>query len=600
MTKYSALHARPSAVRLLIPILCLLCLPVRAAERPSIRVPAPVPEPMEEPPPAGEEAPVGDDVRAFRLAREGRALLKEKQIAAGVARLRQALALGLSAGVPAEDEAGLREALAMGLLKLKRPAETGEAIAEYRAAAALQQKDAQLRIGLAGALLRADDYDGAIAAARQALALGARGEDADDARDLLRDALDQRLHDRLQIDAAVAYGFDSNVLQGFQRETIAGRSTVAPRGQVRFLRTLAPIVSQWGLPLNLSLELGGRIAGTRRLALWGGYRFFQTVMTYAQQGQDPSGNDLPDRDTYHLQEHTFGLRLQGTPLAWWTVKLRAEGFVNFTGLQQFSPYLGGVTGTLDNTFIESARLRTRVLYSHQFRTPLTKNVECIVTDLRQADCLTFNSFGVNAYGDQNAYLAGNRDQARVHEELRTRFVRAQLGYQFTSDLTADLEAVVPIDRMDPAHQGAVIAGNCSYADLLGMEKGKAKQALADLVADCAVYHAPLAYQGHQVYLTLRALLPHGVDVFATARYEHLAYAGTYRLSGLRDRVDRITPTQRVDHRISLDAAVSKELPRGFLVELGYGLIDNLSNIDNIVDNRSYFKHTVLLSAFYSF
>ena len=49
-----------------------------------------------------------------------------------------------------------------------------------------------------------------------------------------------------------------------------------------------------------------------------------------------------------------------------------------------------------------------------------------------------------------------------------------------------------------------------------------------------------------------------------------------------------------------DLLLSRSLPLGFGVDLGYAFTYNQSTIENFVDNRNYTKHLVTLAGTYSF
>ncbi len=580
-----------------------------------------------EPPPAGYSledlglTPPGSKARdddddnpesvCFVLAKEGRALLKQKRIPEGLAKLREAVALGERIKLKDEDLAALLDAY--GLAQHKGDDDPG-AVISLRRAADLAKKDATLKLDLAQALFRVQAYDEARRAAEQALSLGLTGEDADDARDTLKEAKRESLHQKIQSDASASFGYDTNIQQSAQTQTIANKSTrSAGRSQVlkrsalgksnlnmglqnfeatyqKYIRDNyalpSPQTSQWGLPLNLGLDLSGRPLGDGKLGLWIGYRFSQLIITDAET--DTTGV-LPDKDTYDFQEHTLMLWLAAKPTPWLDLKVRAEGFANFSGLVGFAPFQYGFNGILDATFIESKMWRTRLYYSHNFR--------------RSFDQGTPGATDPAAQGD--AYLNGNRDQIKLTQELRKKWVRPQLGYQFTNDSTGVLFTSLPfgIGALMPP-PGVSIDTGCPASGV--------RNCIGTLT-----YYAPLSYQGHQVFAAARLTLPHGIDAFAAFRYEYQAYQGAYSAtySGVKAPVP--TPTnpafmlpgltlfaidseQRKDHRLTTELWVSKDLPLGFSAEIAYTLLYNISNINNVIDNRSFSKNTVAASVAYAY
>lgn len=595
------------AARLLGALLCCLALAARADEGPD-RAGAPRTEAAAVADGAGAQggpapsatAPEAPDpaVALLKRAQEGSALVRKGQVEPGLARLRDAVREGEAAGLPASDQADLHYALGLALLRAGRPEEGAAAL---RRAAALSPSDGEIQLDLATALRRAEDPDGSEAAAREALRLGLRGEDRQAAEEALREARSQRLHQRLTIDASVSLGFDSNVLQGV-RETIGDRFTGGARSLTKSARRAAiraaiadDIINQYNiptaprqeqdLPLSLYLDVAGRVAGGPRASLWLEYHFAQTFMTLPlpataedQQAAKDSGvpyDPYEAHDVYTLQEHRATLRLRARPRPWLQLGARAEGFANFSGLRQFTPFQGGLTGAIEGTARESAMLQTRLSLTHQYRAAFDRSVTP-VGDL-SAICQ-------QSVTDSDTIFDGNKTDLALSQELRLRWLRARLGYQFHSDRSGVLEIDQPYYYQP---MPTVLMPNPQ-----------------EIVVGCYNYRAPLSYYGQEVLASGRLLLPKGLEVLLQGRYEYRAYDGLYGASfhRLRPTVGdvRLGYLPRRDHRVVADVTLHAELPRGLALELAYSYTKNLSSIANGIDNRSYDKHVASLWALYSF
>jgi tetratricopeptide (TPR) repeat protein len=467
------------------------------------------PPPAATPPPADgaeTEPPPSSPIEIIqKQAKEARALIKEKRFAEGLAKLRDAVAQADAAALSTADKAELLDDYAWAL---RKAGQDSEALAQQNLAVQLQPADPFLLINRGWMHFRLEHYDQAIADAQQALRLHPSADEAEDARDLLKEARTERLQERLEFVGGVAISFDSNILQNQQYQTIANQSTVSARktqtrpgrtGSSQSLgqqlvqaiddfanpnrpdlyvnhvlddyRTAAPSLTQWGLPLNVNLDLIGRLGGSPRAGLWLGYRFEQTFMLAAET--DPTGM-LPAADGYNFQQHIVTLRVSGQPRPWLDFNIRAEGFVNFSGLEQFTPFQGGINGVLDLVFIESKQWRTRFTVSNRYRKSFDQ--------------------------EDDGYLDGNRDMITLSQELRRTLFRLKLGYQFTYDNT-----------------GVLTASSAVYFPL-GMTAPQ---------VGTYNYNAPLSYQGHQVFLTGRLNLPHHLFIRPGLHYEYDLYADQY-------------------------------------------------------------------------
>jgi tetratricopeptide (TPR) repeat protein len=531
--------------------------------------------------------------------KEARALLKAKKIPEALILLKAAVERADEVALEDLDKADLLDVYGFALHKNGQDVESAR---QLRKAAALAPKDGAIHMDLADALYRLDKYDETIAAAERALELGLEPDDAKDARSLLKDARLDRLHERLEFLGSVAFAFDSNILENTQYQTIAGKFTagslksqiiadhlpVTRRSTVAalvddFTQTIpyqnnirtdyltpSPSPSQWGLPLNIFLDLFGRVAGSKQVGFWLGYRFEQTFMTYAET--DTTGL-LPATDTYNFQQHTVTLRLSGT-VRWFEYIIRAEGFVNFSGLVQFSPFQIGMNAIVDLTFLEPYKLRTRLILTNNYR-----------TSFDEAD---------------DGYLDGNKDVAQLSEELRLKPIRIKLGYQITYDNTGVLTAQSPVSfpiGTNPPEVG-------SYT-----------------------YYAPLTYLGNQVFALGRINLGNiffpksQYDFFIKlgVHYEYQVYADVYyaTYSGISAQLcNQMTPPRcvqtlalpsfnlpgvaRKDNQITAELSLNLALPHDFTIALSYVFLDNLSNVANAIDNRTYTKNTVETKVSYTF
>ena len=595
---------------------------------------------------AGAQEPAPD---AWALARKGRERLRQRAFSESAALLQRALAQAPGEGITGDDLGVLYYLHALALARADRDA---EALASLRRAVVLSPQDALTHLELAQIHLRGDHPEDARRAAERALALGLPdAADQADARSVVDKARRQILHDRFVLDASVSIGFDSNVLQGASRETIAGRNTGAstratrPRTRLQERREQLGLIdslfsnyqetirdalypatgslAEADLPISLLLDAGGRVVGTRRFELWLGARFSQVFMT--SPGRTPAlgegGTPLltadgsavydADHDAYSTQEHTLYARAQWTPVPWLLLRPRIEGFANFTGLRSFTPFQGGFLAALDTLFLESTRFRTRLVYQHQLRRSFDR--------------------------DDDSYLDADRDEVRLTQEVRLRGARArlrgQLGYRFRSEQT-----------------GVLSAGDLPYRTTLVYQVknigGSGNGLRVPLASDLGtyVYRAPLSYLANEISTRWRVTLPHRIELGAGLAYEYRAYAGTYQTryvgAEIRDGAAFIPPgvgfdparmtaalctpaeitardttactgvlpasrfavasEKRRDHLIFVDLSIAKELPRGFNLELTYAFLRNFSSIATQIDNRSYTKHTVTLTALYSF
>ncbi len=567
----------------------------------------PAPSPDQEPEPS---APLD----SFQLVKEGRALLKERKNEAGVAKLKDAVALGEAERRPGDEQALLHYLYSLALRKIDGEK---EALAQIRRAVVLAPSEADYRLDLAQQLFERDEFEDAKREAEKALQLGlSDSDDQKDAQKLIKNAKSELLHQRFSFDASVSIGYDSNVLQGKRAETIglkntaSSSATTAQRPRARLATLIqenAPEItkkiatnysdvvrnsylqpkqpeSEWDLPVTLSLDIGGRLAAGKTVELWAGYRVSQTMMMSIAY----------DHDAYATQDHYVTLRVNWHPRSWIYIRPRIDGFINFSGLQSFEPFQGGVQGALDLIFIESARWRTRISYQHQYRASIDRN---------------------------DAYLDGNRDDARITQELRLRGsaveARGQLSYRFRSDRTGTLTSPIPF--LPPLIY--IPIGSDPKLEQIGAYS----------------YTAPLSYSGHEISTRWRLLLPAKVEIVLGLGLEHRSYSDLYTASYSHDpyrsttrqsapaviasecKIDKnctlgqaesvtlslpgatqLPGEQRIDNLISADIGITKNLPLGFSLDLSYSLLRNFSSIANGLDTRSYIKHTVVLTTSYSF
>ncbi|MSP62615.1 MAG: tetratricopeptide repeat protein [Myxococcales bacterium] len=519
----------------------------------------PAPPPAPPAPPVADAAAPAPDAAApedavWRLAKEGRKTFQDGKEEEGLTGIRAAIGLAEQLKLPPDDLATLRSLLGNLLL---RADQIDAALVELRAVVVLAPKDAGGFADLGRALSDADDFSAAAATFQRALDLGLSGEDGAEVRGALAKARDQRLHELLDFEFSLSFGFDSNVLQGNTVETIGGVNQRRPTGKSRTAHewtgaTNAAELSEPGFPISVGLGIEGRPAGGKRAELWLGYGFAQSI--YPNAGQD----------SYNFQEHRVPIRLDLFLARWLNLTLRVEGTLNFTGLADFLPYQGGVTGGLDTTAIESKLLRTRLTYSHVYAANIDRSQ---------------SNFDVNS------------DTVKLTQELRIAWFRARLGYQFASYRSGD-----------------IVTDVCRTATITILGQTRT----ADLVA--GTYQAPTSYQGHNGSLALRFSIPWELTLSASGGAEYRIYNGTNDSNVPTNFIDLKKPcgepitgtttvktaVARRDTRISAGLALHKDLPRGVGLELAYGLLYNLSNIENTLDNRNFHKHGVLLAADYSF
>ncbi|MDW8280208.1 MAG: tetratricopeptide repeat protein [Myxococcales bacterium] len=508
-------------------------------------------------------------------AREGQRLLQQGKTEQGLHLLAQAEVRAAQANIDAADRAELSYAYGRALLQAGR---TEEAIAVLRRACALSPQDGQMRLDLAVALQRAGDAAAALQTVRQARALALSPQEQHLAAQTAAAARKQMVQDRLTIDASVGLAFDSNVLQG-NRETIAGRFTGGTRSGpadsqmrptlrgvlqdiVTQYRTPVPPRSEPDLPLTLSLDVSGRAVGNRRVSLWAEYHFVQILMTL------PRALTESDHDIYNFQEHRAGLRLRSEPLRRLRLAARAQGVANFSGLQRFAPFQGGLLGGLDVMVQETAWLRSRLSLSHEYRASFDRSVWTYVNECGQQ------------MSETDTIFDGHRTTLALSHELRRSWFRGRLGYQFRSDRSGVLEIDLPYRIQNPINPRE------------------------ELVLGCYHYQAPLSYDGHEGHLGAQAELPWQLEASARVLYEYRAFHGEYgalfrpRRDGLPAQTLGYAP--RRDHRVSLEVSVARALPVGFSLELTYSLVKNLSSVANGIDNRSYDKHVVALWGAWAF
>lgn len=534
------------------------------------------------------------DETAWDLALEGRKLLKEKDGPGAVAKIKAALVLSDKEALAADDQALMQYLLSLAAM---RSGDEELALTAISAAVRLCPKEADYQLELASQLVAAERNSEAKQHAEEALRLGLSSEDdRKDAQRIVKQAKSAMLHERLSLDFSASVGFDSNVIQGGQAETIGGVPTGTRKnsesaqtfqtrlrernrelisGLYRDYRSAIlsnynepiPSTAEFDVPITLSMDLGGRLLGTAKTELWTGYRFTQIMMT----------SPVLDHEAYSLQEHVVPLRLQWQAARWLWLRPRLEGFANFTGLSSFAPFQGGITAVFDMLFIESSRFRTRVLATYQLRRSFDR-----------------------AYD----YLDGNRIDGKVSQELRINpggrvSVRGQLSYRFRADLSGFLDQSVELQVLSP-NGSTITVGNYDY-------------------------RSPLSYFGHEVGTRWRLMLPASVDMSlggsadfrgyredTTASYSAnqltvpcvtaIGCSGSGTVTIPRDGSTTIAlpSVRRRDVLASIDFGISKTLPAGFSLDLTYTFLRNASNIANGIDNRNYTKHSVLLTTYYSF
>lgn len=546
---------------------------------------------------------------ANALFNEARALYQARKYEEAAKRLKEAAQKAREAQLSPEEQS-LRFYL-LGLI-LSRLFRDQEAIAAFRQALALNSRDAECRLELAQALLRTNEYAAARREGELALAAGLDDqEDQKDARVLIQEAKTEYLRERLSFYGSASFGGDTNVLQGNRQETIAGRpigssqryttmrgTETSPRRELALALSnpatytqlitdqyVQPVAekAEWDLPITLQIDLNGRLVGGRAVELWMGYRFYQYILSSVRF----------DHDIYNIQEHTLPLSLTWNPAKWLSFRPRFEGFVNFTGLKSFTPYQGGFLAVLESTFAESRFFYTRLLYQHQLRRSFDR------TD--------------------DAFLDADRDDLRITQELRWNSnwlrLRGQLSYRFRSERAAgavEIDVPVPV----PSDSFTVFIPN----NQRGFDKSPYNE--------IGYYHyvAPLSYNGHEIATRWRFYVPWGLVLGTGIGIENRSYIGSYKANYkgssaklcLPSADPRICPSgsggvnvdalevsnlpaeTRHDNLVNFDLSVLKNLPLGFSLELAYLLMKNFSSIANGLDNRNYIKHTVTLTAGYSF
>ena len=558
-------------------IIGLLLLPLRAGAQ------DPPTDPATEPAPAPAETIA--DVQARLLSQIKQHMQRLRK--AGSDAEREQVIMALAATVSAGDKAGI-DAGALAVLHnlygfaLGR-VDKGEAgLRELRRAVELDPADAEFRSDLADALLDEEEYDAAIAAAAQGLTLSPSAKVRDALVTTLAKARRERLKERLSVSASVEIGYDSNIQQGTsvgdtEVQTIAGRSTgsaartvAASRPRPRQISassfgsgfasaitgiytTPTPMTSQDGVPISLDLSVEGRLAAGKRVGLWLGYSFTQLFQT------------LPDQDAYDFQQHDVTLRLDAKPWERLSLELGATGFASFSGLQAFAPFQGGIAGKLKLTIKESKRFRTFIRYTHRYAA---------------------------SFAAEDAALNSDSDELQLIQELRTKPIRLQLSYTLRDSRSGVLET--PVDY---------------EATFTSPRTG---QAMTVAVGQY-LYTTPLGYLGNKVGTKLHVDLPAQLQLDFNAGYEYRLYDGltaatftpaapqlTLPQGTIVTSPVTLPAVQRADHVVSLSLAIERSLPHGFSLALAYAFLDNLSSVANSLDNRSYIKHTVSLTAGYEF
>ena len=462
-------------------------------------------------------------------------------------------------------------------LALGRADKSTEALAALRQARDLAPRDPEVRSDLAAALHEAELYEEARREAEAGLALAPSEELRKTLTETRSRARAGWLGGRLSVEASVAIAYDSNVLQGGSVETIAGRptrsasrtATMAARPMRRSVDATqvsssyesaikniysmpTPPTTAAGVPIDIGVGVDGRLWGRKGYGLWLGYNFAQTVQL------------LPDQDAYNFQQHDATLRATLQPIDALRLGLSVAGFANFSGLQYFAPFQGGVAGKLTATILTGSHLRTWVLYQHKTRV---------------------------SFASEDSVLNADSDELRVSEELRVRpgfGLRARLGYRLSSVRSGVLSTSVPYEVVLNPRQGTT-------RDLGTFE-----------------YLAPLGYMGHQASAMVRGALPAGLVVVVDGSYEYRLYDGQYSATFTPTDPQLMLPqgtiatmavtlpaVRRLDSLVSVGVSVDKELPRGFSLALAYAYTANFSNIANSLDNRGYSKHLVTLTASYA-
>jgi tetratricopeptide (TPR) repeat protein len=542
---------------------------------------------------------------ALQLAQKGRQLAEAGDSGAALATLKEAVEKGEQEKLAQKDQATLHYKYA---LLLKQADKDDQALAQLQRAVELDPRDARPRVVAAALYLDDDKPEKARQEAETALRLGITDpDDLKSAQKTLASAKRDLLQERLSVEALVSWAYDSNVLQGGPIVQIANKSTSKQResqelaqfvhnkiasqatlksGLTSFLtniyQTAPPATAEWDLPLNIDVSIDGRLVARSGVELWLGYRFQQTLML-SLAGYD--------HDDYNLQEHDLPLVLKVAPVKWFSLRAKAEAFVNFSGLREFTPYQGGLNASLETAFIPSKRWKTRLLYQHQLR--------------RSFDQVT------------GGYLNGDRDEVKLIEELRLRGskvkARGSLGARFRSSRTGvftttqdyDLATAVanPTNLQSPTCDGTNPAPPTNQDRRLG----------------CFVYNAPLSYQSVEVSTRWLVTLPGAVELAANFSYEYLYFPDLYTaffapVLTPRDNSDPgswpaapsgaatipLPSARRIDNLFMVHGSVGKDLPRDFSIEPSYTFSKNISTIANYLDNRSYDKHVVQLGVYYMF
>ncbi len=557
-----------------------------AAAKPA---PAPVAEPAAKsppPPPAEPDARPSDEAaRILILAREGRRDFKAGRTEAALQKLRQASEDGEREPIDRDARVQIHLMYAWALYS---SGDAAAAQAQAERAVELNPSDADAQHDLAELQLENGQRDQAAQTAQRALDLGLSGQSAAEMRAIVRGGRPDSWRSRLHGQASVTLGFDSNAAQGDDYQTIAGKSTRGAAknqterlGNVRIFRSLRedpilgttvyqravvadyqtalPAQNQAALPLDLALAVRYSFVKTQTADVSAGYQFAQLFMLFAQSADN---NLLPSAETYHLQRHTLSLVGQLQPKASIDITARLDGFVTMSGLSRFTPFQGGLLASAYGVFSQSARWHTHAELSYLLR-----------QSFDQAN---------------DGYLNSHRIRALVGQELRWRFLRPLLSYRFTYDASGVLQVQAPLSIM---YASSALPTDPPQPASLGTY----------------TYNAPLSYHGHQLSLGSTATLPLGIDAMAALRYELMGYTGAYTATYVGNNVGSIPPlapfdlpaVQRLDHRFSVDVGASKALPYHLRLGVAYGLLVNLSNMANALDNRNFSKHSVLLSLSYS-
>lgn len=486
---------------------------------------------------------------AVERFRQGRGQFKARDFDEAVKTLEDAAQRAAEAGVSDEVRALIHY---LRVLALREAGRDDEALDDAQKSVQLQPADADSRLELAQLLFADDRYSEAAGHADEALRLGlSDSDDQKKARKLAKDARTEVLRERLSATLSLTFGYDSNVLQGRRGETIGGRFTggavsTQDATLLRKLQSACGATPTEACRVQVLAQAAAATAWDLPLSLTAEVsgRLFAKEKTQLWLGyrfyQQIMMSIADDHDAYSIQEHTGLLRFNAQPARWYWLALRFEGFFNLGGLTTISPFQGGFYAGIDNTFIEHPKWRTYFSYGHQFRKSISSS---------------------------DSYLDANRDDLRLTQELRLSLDkvlwRTKLGYRFRSDRSGTLETAVPSSL------------------------------------PTVNYFAPLGYQGHELSLRTRVgLIPWSLDFFTGVSYEYKKYADIYRFTGLAGR--GAESKQRVDQSFTFDISASKQLPLGFSVDIGYTLLINNSSIQDIYDDRNYRKHTVLLTAGYSF